>query len=105
MWVNREKYVALLTTATESRVDIAHFRTRLSELKDQIVGLRHEVEVERARANAAVDAMLVEKGHPPVSVTEMPDPTAMFDEDPDEVQTQARAIAEYGLASVLREAQ
>jgi hypothetical protein len=104
MWLGAKDYTTLVRLATAGTTDATQFRVRLSEIHDEIARLRHEVELEKARANAAVDQLLVSKGQAPITPTEMPDPSQLFEEDPDEVTRQARRIAEGGVVSVLDEA-
>ena len=104
MWINCKDYALLTRLAAEGSVDAAHYRLRLSEAHTEIGRLRKEVELEKARANGAIDALLQSKGQPPVTPSEIPDPTQLFEEDPDELKRMAKAIAEGGVVSVLDEA-
>ena len=104
MWVKRDAYITLIQKRTEADADASHYHIRLNEAKDEINRLRHELELERARANAAVDTMLVGKGHLPITPSEVPNPDHLFEEDPDEVKRMTQAIATDGLVAVLDEA-
>ena len=103
MWIPRREYMALVKSAAEGSVDSVQFRQRLNEAHTQIDDLKHQVELERARANAAVDAMLVTHEKPPITPSALPDPDTLFAEDPDELKRMAQNIADHGLASVLSE--
>ena len=104
MWVAKDEYCGLLRMAAERRIEVEQLQYRLIDAKQQIADLRHEVELEKGRANQAVDAMLSVHGAPPITPTELPDPSKLFEEDPEEAERMARAIAENGLLSVLDEA-
>jgi hypothetical protein len=97
--LSNAQYDALLTKAAS----VDHLQLHVERLMAEVKELAKQVDVERARANRAVDAQLAVRGFPTVTPpTSIPDFPDVLDEDPEAV-AKVEARMSQGDATVFAE--
>lgn len=97
MWVRRATFEGLIGK-------VAYQKALLASQEDQFNFVSKLYEREKARADAAVDSLLIQKGLTPLTPATMTQPEAdIFTEDPLEVEKMLKLIDRVGMTQALEE--